>query len=270
MRKQLDISQKIQKIKLRADKHGVHVTEIEIQKITEILDRVPVAQEEKTLEDRDEKLKKIKEQISSGRYNPSANDIASSILMDEIKFVLPSDLALNKIDPDELFMASLLKAIPRGNKYFEIFHKIGSVCVSDIFKEELSSPLIEKKGSKGSERFDLMLYNGASAGFWLDMKKSHQITHVVFEFKNWRTNTHIKFGEQIGRYAKGNRAVILVTRHEPNERLIYECSKIFNKIENCLPLTVSDEKIFLAAQLKKDGSSPSSIFEEAYLCLRAA
>ena len=168
-----DIFQRVQRIKLLAAKHGISVNEKDIQKIVKIFDKIPDV--------REEKINKIKEQIASGKYNPPIKDIALAMINNRIEFKCLSSQALNKIDP-EFLTPYLLNSIPAGKEYCEIFHKIGSICISDIFQEELTSPLMEIRGSKGSKRFDLILYNIANSGFRLDRNKSHNFIHFFTNF----------------------------------------------------------------------------------------
>ncbi|HUU40277.1 MAG TPA: hypothetical protein VMW42_04995 [Desulfatiglandales bacterium] len=167
-------------------------------------------------------------------------------------------------------LAYLLKSIPTGQTYCAIYHKLASLFVADIFHEDLTNPLVELQGSKGHKRFDLMLYNRAQAGFWSDMRKTHQISHVIFEFKNGKKIDYREFAKQVSDYSQKNRAIILVTRIEPGENMFYELSDLYKKIENFLPLPISYEELCIAYFLKQKGSSPSNIFEKPYLKLQAA
>lgn len=248
--------ERFEKICMLCQKCGISLHENDIHYLLEALDKLPDTRNRKTAE--------IKEAIDSGKYQVSAEKVSTAMLNSlEFEYLENQHVSLN-------FLPHLLEKIPSGKEHCDIFHKLGSICVSDIFHDDLSSPLWEKRGSKGHKRYDLMLYNRATNGFWLDMKKMHRIFHIIFEFKNWKKNDHRKFSKQISDYSERNRAVVLVTRDEPNENLFFESSQLYNKIDNFLPLPISINDLNMASFIKSEGSSPSEIFEGPYLKLQAA
>jgi len=250
-------SEIFQKIHILSQKYGITVNKKEIYKIFNILDRLP--------EVRHRKMAKIKKAINTGKYQVPAEKVASAILKDSLKF----EYLITQQNSANILL-QLLKILPPGKEYCYIFHKLGSICVSDIFQDELSSPLFEMRGSKGHKRYDLILYNRAQNGFWSDMKRHHKISHVVFEFKNWGKSIYRQFSQQISDYSEKNRAVILVTRNKPDENIFFELSTIYKKIDNFLPLPISLTDLYIASTLKLEESSPSQIFEAPYLRLQSA
>jgi hypothetical protein len=166
-----------------------------------------------------------------------------------------------------LLLSTLFNKISAGNKSSGTYHKIASMLIIDIFRNEFSLPKIEISIPNHRKRYDLMFYNKANSGFWSNMRDAHLITHVIFEIKNWAKNNNIAFLNQINRYSKSNRAIVLVTRREPDTELYEECSGIMQRVKNCLPLPISRDNIIYASQLKIKGENPNYIFEEAYLKL---
>jgi hypothetical protein len=237
----------IQKVTFLAHNLGVSLNISDLNQINQIYEIV-----NNTPDIREDKINKLKQSITAGNYKPPYDKITSCFIRNNLEFDL------------------LIQSIPPGEDYYNIYHKLCSILVCDIFSDELTNPKIEIQTIDRSKRFDLLLYNRANAGFWKHMRASHKITHVIFEFKNREKDYHTEFAGQIARYSSKNRAVILVTRSEPKNNIFQELRDLFIKFDSFLPLAISDKKFNLALKMKKHGLSPSNIFVEPYLRLQIA
>jgi len=250
-----------------AAEQGIPLQKEDVYRLAEVLNRPLGIRERKAKTD---KVRRLKQKVRSGDYHPSGKDVASALVTEHLEPDLVGDRVGRKVrNFFHILLPSLLRNIPKGKECCVLFQKIGSICVSDLFSEDLTNPMTELTSSKGQKRFDLVLYNRARSGFWFDMKELHRTTHVVFEFKNFTRPNHIAFAEQIARYAESKRAVVLVTRDDPDQCILRECSELFRKMKDFLPLPICDRKILQACHLREMGRPPSEIFEEAYLRLVA-
>lgn len=249
--------ERIHNLFMLSARYGISLNNDDIRLILEIIDK-----DQKAC---GSKVEMVKKAMADGSYRVPGNKVA----MDMLKESLTNDYLLNH-DISQNLLSYLLAKIPAGKDHSSLFHKLCSIFVSDVFKQDLSYPHLEKRGSKGHKRFDLVLYNKATKGFWNDMKLIHKITHVVFEFKNWKHNDNREFIGQIARYADNNRAIVLVTREKPNESLLSELAGIFRKTTDFLPLSISVDDLKNAADISPKESSPSEIFANQYIDLQFA
>ncbi len=252
----------LEQLEALADDRGVRFDRDDYSKIRQVLDKTPEIRKPET--------DRIKERIARKDYWVPSPDLCCALLRN---CAATDDSRLRMLTGNQRSVSdvvSILRRLPRGEGYGQLFHKLGSLCVPAIFEQDLSSPIVEVLGSDGSHRIDLVLYNQAVTGFWGEMKEKHGVMYVCFEFKNWKKEDHIRFGGQISRYGRKNRGVVLVVRDQPSSKLLHECYELYSNSEQCLPLAISSEDIWLASKLKDQGLSPNTIFEQAYSRLQVS
>ena len=153
------------------------------------------------------------------RYKRQLKNASRAIENEEIEQHQPEPKSI-----DFVALTAELQSIPPGNDAASRYHSFIIGALEAIFYPQLRKPVKEQEINEGRKRVDIVFNNGATEGFFFDLRTAHQMhcPYVFFECKNYSSDLkNPEFDQLLGRFSDKRGSVgILVCRTSQDRDLL--------------------------------------------------